>query len=130
MLDLGHRVKDASVAVSRTGGRVASSALPGIGSIVGVGGGGLTLGGGAGAQAAAVAAVAAAEAGGTVAGGPGGGSGRGAGGAGVSAAGGVKTVLDQNFEKIVRDAKQIAAKEQAGLMAAEVKAQIFSSDKQ
>ncbi|KAK0630565.1 golgi-body localization protein domain-containing protein [Bombardia bombarda] len=35
--------------------------------------------------------------------------------------------VDQNIEKLVRDAKQVAAKERAGLMAAEVKESIFKT---
>lgn len=38
--------------------------------------------------------------------------------------------VDETIDKIVRDTKQVSAKERAGLMAAEVKAQIFDGEKQ
>lgn len=43
-----------------------------------------------------------------------------------SSAGGSGAALDQTVEKLARDSKQIASKEQAGLMAVQVKAKIFN----
>ncbi|KAK4241878.1 mitochondrial protein from FMP27-domain-containing protein [Achaetomium macrosporum] len=57
-----------------------------------------------------------------------GGDGGGRAGGAVGGIGGLKAAAgDQAIEKLVQDVGQIAAKETAGLMAAEVKAQIFSS---
>lgn len=52
--------------------------------------------------------------------------GRGGGGPAGMAFGGTGKAVDQAVEKVVRDSKQLAAKEKAGLMATEVKAKIFN----
>ncbi|KAG7290711.1 hypothetical protein NEMBOFW57_000714 [Staphylotrichum longicolle] len=98
MCDVAQRVLDAAGAVARTGRGAAAMSI--------FDGGGSGRGDGAGRAAEEMAMA-------------------GGGGGGIAGAGGKG--VDQAVEKIVQDVGQIAAKERAGLMAAEVKAQIFSS---
>ena len=137
MLDVGHRVREAAGAVSRAAGRTAA----GGGSAVGAGGPGPgsaissvisgilgpSSGGSGGGGGGGGGAVGDGDGGsGGVAGGSSGGGSVGVGAAGSGSAGSWRAG-DRAIEKIVQDIGQIAAKERAGLMAAEVKAQIFSS---
>jgi COP9 signalosome complex subunit 5 len=116
MCDVAQRVLDAAAGVSRSGGKAGSSSAAAV-AMLEVGGSGLGSGSGSGSS-------------GLRSGGDGGQ--RGGGGGGGAAAAGIGSTLkasagDQVIEKLVQDVGQIAAKERAGLMAAEVKAQIFSS---
>ncbi|KAL2181506.1 JAB1/Mov34/MPN/PAD-1 ubiquitin protease-domain-containing protein [Thermothelomyces heterothallicus CBS 202.75] len=110
MGDVALRVKEAAVAVSRAGKGAAASMAAYGGGAGGAAGGGAGAGGGLGAGP------------GTAAGGGDGGVG---GPAGRAAGAGGKG-SDAAIEKLVQDIGQIAAKERAGLAAAEVKARIFS----
>jgi COP9 signalosome complex subunit 5 len=113
MRDVALRVADAAGAVSRLGKGAAAAAGMGMG-MGGMGGlfpgGGLSRAGSSGVGDLL-----------GVGGGGGGGDGPRA-----ERSGGPAKASDQAIEKIVQDVGQIAAKERAGLMAAEVKAQIFS----
>ncbi|GAB1320369.1 Protein SABRE [Madurella fahalii] len=112
MSDLGHRIQEAAAGVSRAGGRGGPA---GFGGLLGTGTGGGGGGGGGG---------------GSGGGGAGGGGAGAVSGAGAGAGAGIgKSPADLAIEKIVRDVSQVAAKERAGLMAAEVKREIFSSGK-
>ncbi|KAK4123561.1 Mov34-domain-containing protein [Parathielavia appendiculata] len=106
MCDVSQRVLEAAGGVSRLGKGTAAAA--GVGMRMGLFGGG-GLGGGAGGSV-----------GDLLGGGVGGDGGR------PERSGGPAKASDQAIERIVQDVAQIAAKERAGLMAAEVKAQIFS----
>ncbi|AEO69125.1 uncharacterized protein THITE_2119170 [Thermothielavioides terrestris NRRL 8126] len=113
MCDVAQRVLGAAASVTRSGRGAAAAAAYGFGpagadiSAAGSGSGSGGSGGGGGSGGA----------GGTAGGVGGGGKGLGAG----------KTARDRAIDKIVQDMEQIAAKERAGLVAAEVKAQLFSS---
>lgn len=108
MADLAHRIREAAAGVARGGGGggavVASAGGVGVGAGVGAG----PSGGGRGGA---------------------GGGGGGAGGGSAAAGANVKSPGDLAMEKILRDVSQVAAKERAGLMAAEVKGQIFGGGK-
>ncbi|KAL2156280.1 hypothetical protein VTH82DRAFT_1025 [Thermothelomyces myriococcoides] len=119
MADVALRVKEAAVAVSRAG-KGAGGSMVAYGVVGGGGGGGGSgpsgsVGGGGGGGGGGSIGAGSVAAGGGDGGGP---AGRTAAVAGKGS--------DAAIERLVQDVGQIAAKERAGLAAAEVKARIFS----